>query len=55
MVKIKSTVTPSERLTQPYSKPCMGDIIDFWSSEGCKINEQLYLQVIKAKNYGVLV
>lgn len=53
-LRIKSSYVPKERLHQPYSKPCMGDILDYWSREGNKINEQLYLQVLKSKNYDVL-
>ena len=55
MVKIQSTVIPKERISQPYSKPSIGDILDYWSKDGNKINEQLYLKIVKAKNYGVLV
>lgn len=51
MIKIQSTVNPKNKIILPYSKPNMADILDYWSKEGSRINEQLYLKVLKAKNY----
>lgn len=53
MIKLKSTVIPNERVMEPYSRPAIGDIIDYWTKDG-RINENLYLKIIKAKTYGVL-
>lgn len=55
MIKIQSTIIPKERLVIPYSRPSMSDILDYWSKEGSKIDEQLYLKILKTKKYGVLV
>jgi hypothetical protein len=49
MIKIKSTVLPTDRQEYPKNRPLMLDILDYWSMDGNKFNEQLYLKILKTK------
>jgi len=49
MLKIKSTYTPKDRITKPYSNPSMGYINDYWTQSRSKFNHELYLKIIRAK------
>ncbi len=50
MIKIKSTENPSNRISEPYSKPNMAYVFAFWSKKGCNFNYELYLKILEIKS-----
>lgn len=48
-IKLKSTYTPKNRITEPYSKPNMVYICDYWKKSGNNFNYDLYLKILEVK------
>ncbi len=50
MIKVKSTHNPKGRVLEPYSKPSMVYIHDYWKNKGNGFNYDLYLRILEAKS-----
>jgi hypothetical protein len=49
-IKLKSTQIPKNRITEPYSRPNMVYICDYWKKSGNNFNYDLYLKILEAKS-----
>jgi hypothetical protein len=44
------TIEPEDRINKPYANPSAGYTIGYWSQSRSRINQELYLRVVNAKN-----
>ncbi len=49
-IKLKSTQIPKNRINEPYSRPNMVYICDYWKNRGNGFNYDLYLKILEAKS-----
>tara|TARA_R110002153_G_scaffold80401_5_gene204477 strand:+ start:9611 stop:9775 length:165 start_codon:yes stop_codon:yes gene_type:complete len=49
-IKLKSTQIPKNRITEPYSRPNMVYICDYWKKSGNNFDYDLYLKILEAKS-----